>query len=367
MRRGRAVRAARARRARIAEPGKECRGSRDAADGGDVPPDRVLVPVRRSPRALTRRAAREAAAERGREQERGQRRGGAGRNRPTDPDERADRSRGRRGSRTGSGTTGTGSRRGRRTRSPASRSGRTTRRSRAGSSGTSPWTRTASQFTKPTTNAAIPRSVTQTSSGIASRRRKKTVSRVRPRVVVANDEADRPVSGILPCAHSSRAPAGAALAKRHELPAVAHASMGRSHRDRASRLITERGDPDGVSAPCRRRRSDLHAAALCRCSLRWMPPSPCGWQPSGSPQASLSTRLAVTSRTSSSSSGLPGWPVYRALVAQPGGLWREIVFGWSLGYLLEILAFFVTAASGLRGVFYLYPLVDGVPAAAVVW
>ena len=64
---------------------------------------------------------------------------------------------------------------------------------------------------------------------------------------------------------------------------------------------------------------------------------------------------------------LPGWLVYRALVAQPGGRLREIVFGWSLGYLLEILAFFVTAASDLRGVFYVYPLLVGIPAAAVAW
>ena len=64
---------------------------------------------------------------------------------------------------------------------------------------------------------------------------------------------------------------------------------------------------------------------------------------------------------------LPGWLVYRALVAQPGGRLREIVFGWSLGYLLEVLAFLVTAASDLRGVFYLYPLLVGISAAAFVW
>ena len=53
------------------EPGEERRRSGDAADGGDVPPDRVLVPARRRPRALTGRAAHEAAAERRREQEGG--------------------------------------------------------------------------------------------------------------------------------------------------------------------------------------------------------------------------------------------------------------------------------------------------------
>src|SRR5439155_23796151 len=33
---------------------------------------------------------------------------------------------------------------------------------------------------------------------------------------------------------------------------------------------------------------------------------------------------------------LPGWLVYRALVPRPGGRLRSLVFGWSLGYLLEI-------------------------------
>ncbi len=62
---------------------------------------------------------------------------------------------------------------------------------------------------------------------------------------------------------------------------------------------------------------------------------------------------------------LPGWLVYRALVARPAGRLREIVFGWSLGYVLEILAFFVTAASGARSAFYVYPAVVGVPAVLV--
>ena len=62
-------------------------------------------------------------------------RGRDGRTRPTGPAARAGRSRGRRDSRPGSGTTGTGSPRGRRTRSPASRSAGTSRRTRAGSAG----------------------------------------------------------------------------------------------------------------------------------------------------------------------------------------------------------------------------------------
>jgi hypothetical protein len=62
---------------------------------------------------------------------------------------------------------------------------------------------------------------------------------------------------------------------------------------------------------------------------------------------------------------LPGGLVYRALVPRPGGRLRELVFGWSLGYLLEILAFFFTASSGGRSAFYVYPVVVGVPAALV--
>jgi hypothetical protein len=62
---------------------------------------------------------------------------------------------------------------------------------------------------------------------------------------------------------------------------------------------------------------------------------------------------------------LPGWAVYRALVPVAAGRLREIVFGWSLGYLLEILAFLVTAAAGLRGAFYVYPVLVGIPAAVV--
>lgn len=62
---------------------------------------------------------------------------------------------------------------------------------------------------------------------------------------------------------------------------------------------------------------------------------------------------------------LPGWLVYRALVVSPGGRLREIVFGWSLGYLLEVVGLLVTAAAGLRAAFYVYPLLVGIPAALV--
>jgi hypothetical protein len=63
---------------------------------------------------------------------------------------------------------------------------------------------------------------------------------------------------------------------------------------------------------------------------------------------------------------VPGWLVYRALVVRPPGLLAEVVFSWSLGYLLEILAFIVTAASGGRSAFDVYPVVVGVPALLVI-
>jgi hypothetical protein len=62
---------------------------------------------------------------------------------------------------------------------------------------------------------------------------------------------------------------------------------------------------------------------------------------------------------------LPGWLVYRALMRSPGGRLRQIVFGWSLGYVLEILAFIATAASGMRSLFVVYPVVVGLPAALI--
>ena len=63
---------------------------------------------------------------------------------------------------------------------------------------------------------------------------------------------------------------------------------------------------------------------------------------------------------------LPGWLVYRAF-SPPRGRLREIVFGWTLGYLLEILAFFVTAWLGIRTMFSVYPIFVGVPAALLAW
>jgi hypothetical protein len=53
---------------------------------------------------------------------------------------------------------------------------------------------------------------------------------------------------------------------------------------------------------------------------------------------------------------LPGCVVYRALSGRPGGALRTLATGWALGYVLEILAFMLTAATGTRPAFVAYPL-----------
>jgi hypothetical protein len=61
---------------------------------------------------------------------------------------------------------------------------------------------------------------------------------------------------------------------------------------------------------------------------------------------------------------LPGWAAYRALSADPGSPLRQLAIGWALGYVLEILAFMATAATGTRPLLAVYPLL--VVAVAVV-
>jgi len=61
----------------------------------------------------------------------------------------------------------------------------------------------------------------------------------------------------------------------------------------------------------------------------------------------------------------PGWLVLRALWTCPGGRLQQLVLGWTLGYLIEIAAFAATAASGMRSLLFVYPVVVGVPAAFV--
>lgn len=63
---------------------------------------------------------------------------------------------------------------------------------------------------------------------------------------------------------------------------------------------------------------------------------------------------------------VPGWLAYVALSRRPGGALRQLAIGWALGYVLEILAFMLTAATGTRGLFVAFPLVVGVAAALIV-
>jgi hypothetical protein len=63
---------------------------------------------------------------------------------------------------------------------------------------------------------------------------------------------------------------------------------------------------------------------------------------------------------------VPGWLAYRALSHRPGGPLRQLAIGWGLGYVLEILAFMLTAATGTRALFAAYPLVVGATAVAAI-
>ena len=63
---------------------------------------------------------------------------------------------------------------------------------------------------------------------------------------------------------------------------------------------------------------------------------------------------------------VPGWLLYRALSHRPGGWLRQLALGWGLGYVLQVLAFMLTAWAGARDLFVAYPLVVGIPAALVI-
>lgn len=63
---------------------------------------------------------------------------------------------------------------------------------------------------------------------------------------------------------------------------------------------------------------------------------------------------------------LPGWAAYRALSRSPGSPLRQLAIGWALGYVIEILFFIATAATGTRPLLYAYPLVVLAVAAVVV-
>ena len=64
---------------------------------------------------------------------------------------------------------------------------------------------------------------------------------------------------------------------------------------------------------------------------------------------------------------LPGWATYRVLSSRPGGPVRQLAIGWALGYVLEILAFMATAATGTRPLLAVYPLLVVAVAAVVIW
>lgn len=63
---------------------------------------------------------------------------------------------------------------------------------------------------------------------------------------------------------------------------------------------------------------------------------------------------------------VPGWLVYRALSSRPGNGLQQLAIGWALGHALELLAFMATAALGVRWLMVWFPLLVGIPAAAVL-
>jgi hypothetical protein len=63
---------------------------------------------------------------------------------------------------------------------------------------------------------------------------------------------------------------------------------------------------------------------------------------------------------------LPGWLALRALRQRPDGPLGQLALGWGLGYVLEIVAFLLTAATGTRPLLAVYPVLVIVPAALVV-
>ena len=62
----------------------------------------------------------------------------------------------------------------------------------------------------------------------------------------------------------------------------------------------------------------------------------------------------------------PGWLVLSALAPGIRSRAWQLALGWPVGLTLEILAFSLTAALGIRDAFLAYPLVIGLPAALIV-
>jgi hypothetical protein len=63
---------------------------------------------------------------------------------------------------------------------------------------------------------------------------------------------------------------------------------------------------------------------------------------------------------------VPGWLVYRAVSDRPGPPLRQLAIGWALGYVLEIIAFLLTAATGTRRLLLVYPVAVSVLAVAAL-
>jgi hypothetical protein len=64
---------------------------------------------------------------------------------------------------------------------------------------------------------------------------------------------------------------------------------------------------------------------------------------------------------------LPGWLVLRSISPSTRSPAWQLALGWPVGIALEIFAFILTAALGVREVFDFFPLIAGVPAAFVFW
>ena len=62
----------------------------------------------------------------------------------------------------------------------------------------------------------------------------------------------------------------------------------------------------------------------------------------------------------------PGWLVLRAISPGVRGRAWQLGLGWPIGLTLEILAFSLTAALGLRDAFLAYPLIVGIPAVLAI-
>lgn len=63
---------------------------------------------------------------------------------------------------------------------------------------------------------------------------------------------------------------------------------------------------------------------------------------------------------------VPGLLLYRVLASRPGGPIRQLALGWTLGTVLEIIAFMITAALGARWAFSIFPLLVVIPSSVLL-